>query len=115
MRKIIFIDLDGSLIEHNPYFSFNGIPKILDGVKEAFKKWNEKDYTIVITTGRKESDRERTIRQLEKLELSYNLLLMDMPRGERVIINDTKPDGTITARAFNIERNKGFDEDIINL
>jgi hypothetical protein len=115
MRKVIFVDVDGTILKHQyPEFGF-AEPVILEGVKEAFKSWSSKDYHIIITTGRKESMRESTINQLKKLQLSYDLLLMGMPRGERVIINDMKPDGTITARAFNIERDKGFDEDIINL
>ena len=33
---------------------------------------------------------------------------MGLGRGERVVINDRKPDGTQTARAINIDRNEGI-------
>jgi len=41
----------------------------------------------------------------------YDILIMGLPRGERIIVNDSKPDGTKTATAINLVRNKGFTEE----
>lgn len=115
MRKTIFIDIDGTILEHNPKFSYNKKVKILPGVKKAFDEWNKKEYKIILTTGRRENDRDLTVKQLQKLELSYDHLIMGLGRGERVLINDIKPDGTITAKAINVKRDSGFGEEIIKL
>jgi hypothetical protein len=36
------------------------------------------------------------------------LILFDLPTGERLLINDKKPDGTKTAYSININRNEGI-------
>jgi hypothetical protein len=35
---------------------------------------------------------------------------MDLPKGERILINDRKPDGLAMAVAVNLQRNAGFGE-----
>jgi phosphoglycolate phosphatase-like HAD superfamily hydrolase len=113
--KTIICDIDGTILYH--YGSLDRVillpPSLLPGVLEKFNEWNSKGYYIIFLTGRKESMRELTIKQLNSLGLYYDVLIMGAPRGERVIINDTKPDGSITARAVPLERNKGLNtEDI---
>ena len=33
---------------------------------------------------------------------------MGLPNGERILINDIKPEGLLTALCLNVERNLGF-------
>ncbi len=116
MNKTIFLDLDGCTFEHaapltNIIKTFPG--KILPGVKEKFDEWSYKDYQIVITTARPESMRDFTIRQLEYHNLYFDQLVMGLPRGERVVINDSKPpkDGhpeLVAAIAIPLKRNEGL-------
>jgi len=51
-----------------------------------------------------------TVKQLQEAGIFYDQLIMGVGRGSRVLINDLKPDGAITAYSVNIERNKGLKE-----
>ena len=109
----MIVDIDGTLLYH--FGSLNkqieNEPKILDGVKETFDAWDYKGYRIILLTGRKESMRKITIRQLDACGIFYDQLVMGVGGGERVLINDLKTDGNYnTAFAVNVERNKGIRE-----
>jgi|TARA_R110000868_G_scaffold196544_2_gene442516 hypothetical protein len=111
--KTLFLDIDGTLVKHeNPSTSSKPSHKmvVLEGTIDKILEWNKKGYTIILTTGRRESNRELTIKQLQEAGIFYDQLIMGVGRGPRVVINDLKPDGKITAYSINIERNKGLKE-----
>lgn len=110
--KTIFIDIDGTVLRHNGDLSTQITTDCpaLDGVVEKFNEWNRMGYCIILTTGRKECMRELTHQQLEKAGLFYDQLIMGLPRGERILINDEKPDMQETAKAYTTKRNKGISE-----
>jgi len=111
MDKIIFLDIDGCLLRHHGGSSTSLIdqePELLPGVREKLDEWEVKGYQIIITTGRKESLRKFTEKQLLKFGITYDHLIMGLGRGERIVINDKKPDGTQTANHININRNEGI-------
>lgn len=111
MKKTLFIDIDGCLLKHRGNES-NTILKeteLLPGVLEKLNEWDAKEYYFILTTGRKESLRKKTEKELLKFGIFYDQLVMGLPRGERVIINDKKPDNDmITASAIQLIRNEGF-------
>jgi hypothetical protein len=100
-----FIDLDGTILEHNGYLL--GEDKLLPGVKEFWANIPADDY-VVITTGREKKYQDKTLDFLTKNNLRYDAALFGLPLGERIIINDTKPEGLKTALAWNVKRNKGL-------
>lgn len=108
--KTIFCDIDGTLVYHDesfhpsPYSKMTALPGAIDQVRG----WCHKGYTIILTTGRKESLREQTVKQLQEVGIPYDQLVMGVGRGVRVLINDKKPDGESTVAAINVDRNKGF-------
>ena len=108
--KTIFIDIDGTMLRHNGDLSKQMItpPVVLPEVVERFNDWNRKGYHIVLTTGRKECMRKMTVKALLDNGIFYDQLVMGLPRGERILINDTKPDMNQTARAFVVCRNDGL-------
>ena len=110
ITKTIFCDLDGTLIVHHGNFldTINREPTWLPGAKEQIFEWNRLGYRIFITTGRPSSYREETEAALKKLGIPYEQLIMDCGNGERIIVNDRKSDGTITASSINLNRNEGF-------
>jgi hypothetical protein len=63
-----------------------------------------------LVTGRPPSLRKITAQQLDDAGITYHTLLMGLPRGSRVIINDKKPDNIhiSTAESYEIERDKGL-------
>lgn len=111
--KTLFVDIDGTLVKHeNPSTSSKPSHEmvLLEGTIDKILEWNKKGYIIILTTGRKESNRQMTVKQLEEAGIFYDQLIMGVGRGPRVVINDLKPDGTTTAYSINIERNKGLKE-----
>ena len=68
---------------------------------------------IVLVTGRRESMRKNTEKQLSEAGIIYDQLVMGIGGGSRVLINDDKPNGTKTASAYSISRNNGIADIII--
>ena len=112
-KKAIFCDIDGTILKHHG--TTNGViqksPKLLDGVLERFNHWDERGYTIIIVTGRRESLREITENQLRKFGLFWDYLIMGLGPGSRLLIGDNTPDGDITNFAINLERDGGFNQE----
>ena len=111
-RKTILMDIDGTIFHHkdNLYHMVKDVPILLDGTIEKILEWRVKEYYIVLTTARPEGCRSATEEQLKNAGVFYDQLVMGLPAGPRVLINDMKPDGTITAEGVNLVRNEGIYE-----
>tara|TARA_R100000008_G_C3576359_1_gene165547 strand:- start:101 stop:478 length:378 start_codon:yes stop_codon:yes gene_type:complete len=109
-RKTIFIDIDGTILKHgqNLHKMCTAKPEILDGAIEKFLEWRRKEYYIVITTARVEGLRQVTQKQLTDVGLFYDQMIMGLPNGPRVLINDKKPEGIVSAAAYCIDRDGGI-------
>jgi len=110
--KTIFCDLDGTLTKHPKDAGLIQDPdyelEVLPGVKEFLYTIDVNSYHLVITTGRKESAREATIKQLQRAGILYDQLIMGFGGGDRILINDRKVGRTEdTAFAINVTRNEG--------
>lgn len=109
--KTIFLDIDGTLLKHygSQFDLFNNEPEILPGVIEKLKEWDSKGYNIILVTGRKKSTRKITEKQLNKLGIFYDKLIMGIGGGQRILINDLKPNSTEnTAIGICVNRNEGL-------
>ena len=108
--KTLFIDIDGTILEHKGTFSDISLKEasLLPGVRERMNEWCSKEYTIILTTARRESLRSVTVGQLEKLGIPYDSLIMGISKGGRFIINDRRPNGNDTAFAINVDRDGGL-------
>ena len=108
----IFCDIDGTLVKKvHPYQAQHPDykMKVLPGVIEKISEWDMKGYYIVLTTGRKESMRRVTERQLEEAGIFYDQLVMGITGGKRILINDTKPnDLAPTAFSLTVVRDRGL-------
>jgi uncharacterized HAD superfamily protein len=109
-RKTVFIDIDGTIFKH--YGNLNMMvlqePELIRGTVEKFLEWRKKEYYIVLTTARLEGMRQITQKQLTDAGLFYDQMIMGLPPGARILINDEKPDGTNTATSFCIKRDSGI-------
>lgn len=111
MKKTIFLDIDGCLVVHKGNLSKQiiSLPGLLPGTLDKLNEWEADGHKLILTTGRKESMRKLTEDQLIKLGIFYDQLVMGLNRGERIVINDSKPNNDmVTASAIQIERNVGI-------
>jgi hypothetical protein len=109
--KTIFCDIDGTLIKHRiPTKNTHPLATLhlLPGTIEKLSEWDAKGYNIILTTGRRESMRKVTEEQLAEYGIFYDQLIMGIGGGDRIVINDCKPDGRETAFAFNLKRDEGI-------
>lgn len=112
MNKTFFIDIDGTLIKHKNNLSsmITGQPEIIENTIETLELLRNNGHMIILTTARPEGTRIVTEQQLSILGIFYDKLIMGLHTGPRILVNDTKPDGTITAIAKPIIRNSGIQE-----
>lgn len=101
------VDLDGTLTEHNAHL--RGGDVLLPNVRSFWERIPPGD-AVLILTARESRYREATESFLATQGLRYDALIMDLPKGERILINDRKPDGLTMAIAINLQRNAGFGE-----
>ena len=110
--KTIFSDIDGTLVKHvSPFESAKRSLKmeLLPGTIKKLEEWDMKGYSIILTTGRKESCGKVLEKQLSDAGIMYDQLIMGIGGGQRVLINDTKPYGDFdTATGKNLDRNQGI-------
>jgi len=109
LPKTWIIDIDGVIFEHNKYkeLQLGEDETPLPGVVDFFRRIGKSDFVILVTS-RDERYRERTERSLKKADVCYNVIIMNLPVGERVVINDRKPSRLDTAFAINLRRNDGL-------
>lgn len=109
-RKTIFIDIDGTILKHHQNLNkmTSDEPELIEGTIEKFLWWRKKEYYIVITTARVEGLRQVTQKQLTDVGLFYDQMIMGLPNGPRVLINDKKPEGIVSATAYCIDRDGGI-------
>ena len=110
--KTIFCDIDGTLLKHagpaseqiNQENSIT-LPNTLD----AINLWDKLGYKVILTTGRKESLRSITEKTLNRNKIVYDQLIMGLGGGDRILINDRKPDiDRNTCYSINLPRDKGI-------
>ena len=112
--KTFFIDIDGTIIAHPEEGKLDKISEIdgyveelLPSAKEFFESLKENDI-VIFTTGRREKHRKLTERTLKYHNIKYKHLIMDLPWGQRYLINDTTNMLYQKAIAINLLRDKGF-------
>lgn len=112
-RKTLILDIDGTLVMHHGKGlkgQFDEPLQVLPGVIKKFHEWDTKSYNIILLTGRRESHRAETERQLRDAGLFWDQLVMGVGPGPRYLINDGRFDGTVMTFAINVKRNGGLEE-----
>ena len=108
--KTIFCDIDGTLCKHHEDIirQHSEELELLPETLEVLKEWEKKGYRLILTTGRKESHRERLIQQLMNANIFWDQLIMGLSNGPRCIVNDMKEGGEQRAIGLNVVRNQGI-------
>lgn len=104
LPKTWIFDVDGTLVIHNGHLRPEG-DELLPGVKDFFAKIPNTD-TIILLTARQCTELPLLEAFLQREGIRYNAILGDLPQGERILVNDTKPSGFTTAYSINKKRNE---------
>jgi uncharacterized HAD superfamily protein len=112
--KTYFIDIDGTIVPNltisdlEKYIHVpNYIQDLLPGVKKFFETLYNNDV-VIFTTARGSQYKELTERTLRHHRIKYHQLIMDLPIGQRVLINDSVNMLYQKAIAINVLRNHGM-------
>jgi FMN phosphatase YigB (HAD superfamily) len=105
LNKTWIFDFDGTLVEHNGYKS--GEDRFLPGALEMLRAIPEDDFVLILTAREKEAA-EKTERFLKKNGVRFDHILYEMPMGERLLFNDSKPSGLKMCYSIECSRNEGL-------
>lgn len=97
--KTFIIDIDGVIFYHNTNVLINGI-------KEFFDKNIKDGDKVILVTARCDDKKAETIQNLAEYGIKFDEIIFNLPTGERILINDKKPKGMITAFSINTDRNE---------
>ena len=106
----IFCDIDGTLVKHEPHSHCDfSKTEVLPGYRKI-NDWKNNGHKVILTTARNEKYREELICLLNKLEIKYDQLIMSLPSGPRIVINDRKPSKLFTKQSncVDIKRDSGI-------
>ena len=104
MPKTWILDLDGTLLVHDgPYIL--GKDEFLPGAREFLDSIPRSDM-IIFLTARSDYEKSHTMRFLKENNVRYDHIIFNAGEGERIMINDMKPDGLVTAYAVNTVRDR---------
>ena len=106
-------DIDGVILEHDKGFhselgKYQYPSKPIKNNIKLLNSYHSKGEVIILMTARPESERKNLQKELSKLRVQYHKLVMEVPGGTRVLINDKKPSkkNFKTAVAIETVRNK---------
>lgn len=102
LPKTWVFDVDGTLVIHNGHLRPQG-DELLPGVKEFFASLPAQDAVVLLTARKKELGPALEV-FLTANGIRYDAILYGMPAGERILVNDCKPSGLLTAVAVNKKR-----------
>lgn len=102
LKKTWFFDFDGTLVLHHSEDIV-----FIAGVLDFLKKIQDKSDVIIITTSRPNNQRRKIEEAFYSNGVKNFVLLLDLPYGERLLVNDIKPSGLKTAYAINVQRDSG--------
>ncbi|SDG49244.1 hypothetical protein [Roseospirillum parvum] len=112
LPKTWLIDVDGVCLAHNGHLRAD--ERLLPGVREFWAGLGADDMVILLSA-REESWRAPTLALFADLGLRVDQALFGLPVGERILINDKKPGGLLTAHAVNLARDAGLESVRIDL
>lgn len=101
------VDIDGTILKHNGHKEDGDV--LLQGVREFWDAIPPEDV-IILMSAREQFYEDQTVEFLSKNGIRYDHVIFGVPKGERILINDTKPSGLTTAYAVNVIRDGGLDE-----
>ena len=112
LGKTWIFDLDGTIVKHNGY-KIDGVDTLLDGAKNFFEKNISDDDLIIFVTSRKIEYKDITEKILIDNDIRFDHIIYEAPFGERIVVNDSKPSGLVTAISIPTIRDEFMSSNII--
>ena len=106
LRHTWILDLDGTIVKHNGY-KIDGYDSFLEGAEEFLQNIAGDDM-IIFLTSRTDEMKERTESFLKEHHIRYDVIIYNVPYGERILINDDKPSGLRMSFAVSKKRDAQF-------
>ncbi len=106
------IDVDGVICPHNGHQ--RGDETLLPGVREFWATIPAGDR-IVLLSARGEAHQAAALALMAAQGLRVDHALFGLPTGERILINDAKPSGLVTALAVNVARDAGLADLVVEV
>jgi hypothetical protein len=106
-----FVDIDGTIVKYRKFSELaTAVLEPIQDVVDYLNNQYDNGAVIIVTTARPNSYEDYTKKELEKIGLKYQQLVMDCGRGTRVIFNDRDPENPELDRAVGINflRDGGF-------
>lgn len=91
LPKTWILDLDGTIVKHNGY-KLDGIDTLLEGAKNFLNSIDDDDM-IIFVTSRTQEAAEMTEKFLHENGIRFDTIIYGAPYGERILLNDDKPNG----------------------
>lgn len=110
LSKSWFVDIDGVLAEHNAYL--HGKDVWLDSSLKFLESLSSGDK-IILTTSRKPEDVTSLVAELKSRGIEVHSVITELPHGERIVVNDSKPSGLRTAFSIPLQRDMGMADVVI--
>jgi len=106
MSKTYILDIDGTVLHHiDDFENIYNYPVLLGlpGANTKTAQWHCEGHYIILITARPESIRDITVKQLAAAGIFYDMLIMGVGAGERILVNDYVTNRK--AFAYNVVRN----------
>ena len=106
----IFCDIDGVLIRHkNHSTSESKDNEFLSGIS-TLRKLSKQNHRVILTTARSKKFKPSLESLLTENKVPYDEIVMGLPSGPRILINDRKPKKPFSrqSNSFEVFRNEGL-------
>jgi hypothetical protein len=109
-KNTIFCDIDGTIFKYRKFGTYEDtLPEIVPSTLEFLNKEKEKGSFIVLTSARPQTLIGHTMKELIRMKVPFDRLVLGIERGVRYLINDRDLDSDEDrAIAINLDRDKGI-------
>ena len=100
-KSTIFCRIEGTLID-------NTKNDIIESIVKKINNAYDEGHIIILTTNQSENLRNQLINQLNSFKIKFSKLLMGLPNGPQISINNYINNNDHKSYSFSTEKNIGF-------
>jgi len=109
-KSTIFCDIDGTIFKYRKFGTYEEtLPEVIPSTLEYLNQEKAKGSYIVLTSARPEMLIGHTMKELIRMKVPFDRLLLGIGRGPRIVINDMDPQNQEPrALSINLIRDEGI-------